>query len=115
MYMHTVDIYMYIHPCVVLSFTYPFIYPYIFIYVQSAMLLEDADPVLLFLSLSAALHHVVRYLWRDRLPDDVECVGHVSSLHIYPVKSGGGMNLDHATLTSAGFSNTDILDRYILN
>ena len=71
------------------------------------------DPVLYFLSATAALKFIVAYLNHKSVPKQAKCVGKISRITLFPLKSSRGIDLDSAECTFSGLKMTEknILDR----
>lgn len=75
-------------------------------------MLDINGEIFVFLSFTSVLKHVVHYLWRERLPQDVKYVGKVSDLFIHPIKSAQGIQLEQAECTPVAMRHGSLFDRY---
>ena len=70
-----------------------------------------SDPLLLYLSGTAALKLALSYYGYKKRPVTAERVGTVSAILLYPVKSMQGISLQEATCTFTGTVSGDVADR----
>lgn len=70
------------------------------------------DQILLALGASSALKYALMYLMKDRKPNNLEFVGRISRLNLYPVKSLKDVSLPQANCTKKGLEFNGFFDRY---
>ena len=68
----------------------------------SRVIPESPDDVILYLAASVGLKMAVCWLRGSQPPDSALCVGHVTAMKLYPVKSLGGIELNEAECTQTG-------------
>ncbi|ELT95518.1 hypothetical protein CAPTEDRAFT_91125 [Capitella teleta] len=71
---------------------------------------EDAAPLFALIA-SAAVKHLVNFLWRNRRPPGSLRVGTLKSIAIYPVKSMSGISLPEVECSYSGPRNGCLQDR----
>ena len=73
---------------------------------------DNVDPVFTYMLLSAGLKYYYNYLWKDVIPVDAKLVGVVTSLHLFPMKSGKGIEQQEIKCSSfKGPSSGPVTDR----
>jgi len=77
----------------------------------------DAVIPLVYVAVSAAVKFFVSYNYAGRasVPRRARCVGRVTRLNVYPVKSMDGLHVDEAVCTHTGLKLTDaeLFDRFV--
>ena len=75
----------------------------------------DAVLPLLYAAVTAAVKFIVSSNSRCVVPRRADCVGRVTRLNVYPVKSMDGPHVTEAMCTSTGLKLTDaeLYDRYV--
>ena len=73
--------------------------------------LSEVDPAIYFVSLTAALKHVLGYMWENRIPSEAEKVGVVSRLFIHAIKSTQGIEINEGECTPMAIKHGELMDR----
>ena len=77
--------------------------------------MENNKGLLAFLAASSSLKLIGSYLTRNNRPANLEHVGHLSGLVLYPGKSMQGLELDEGICLSSGLKHpkSAIHDRFV--
>jgi len=68
----------------------------------SRLMPESPDDVIVYLASSVCVKVVICWLRGSQPPPAARCVGHVTAVKLYPVKSVGGIELNEAECTQSG-------------
>ena len=81
--------------------------------VNTYNMVGSPDPVLYFLSATAALKFLVSYLNYRSVPKEAKRVGKISRITLFPLKSARGIDLDAAECTFSALKMTgkNVCDR----